>query len=152
MMKQEWMPEIRDEAGRIAAGHGFEIVDALLKGAKPPKQLQIFIDRPGGITVGECALFSRELSEWIDQRFPDAQAHRLEVSSPGLDSILRTARDFGRNLGRNLVVEWSSGAKIRQTVGALRSANAETIEIDDGRETLEIPVASVVWAKIKLNW
>lgn len=145
------MPEIREEAERIAAEHGFEIIGVSLKGARPPKQIQVFIDRPGGITVDECAVVSRELSSWIDERFPDAQAHRLEVSSPGLDAILRTGRDFERNLGRSLVVEWAHEGKIRQTVGVLRSAGAEAIAIDDGRETLEIPVASVVWAKIKIE-
>lgn len=146
------MPEIREEAERIAAGHGFEIVDVLLKGARPPKLLQVFVDRRGGITVEGCATVSRELSAWIDQRFPDAQAHRLEVSSPGLDRILRTKKDFEQNLGRTLAVEWSSEGKIRQTVGVLQSADGETITIADGKQVHDIPAASVVWAKIKLKW
>ena len=151
MMNQEWMPEIRGEAERIAAGLGLEIIGVTLKGVKPPKLLQVFIDRPGGVTVDECARVSRELSSWIDQRFPDCQAHRLEVSSPGLDAPLKTGRDFERNLGRSLVVEWSSEGKIRQTIGILRSADAGGVTIDDGRKTLEIPLASVVWAKIKIE-
>lgn len=152
MMNPEWTPEIRQEAERIASDHGFEVVDVLLKGARTPKCLQVLVDRRGGITVEECATVSRELSAWIDQRFPEAQAYHLEVSSPGLDRILRTERDFERNLGRDLTVEWSSDGKIRQTVGVLKSAGGDTLTIADGERVHEIPAESVVWAKIKLKW
>ena len=152
MMKQEWTSEIRQEAERIAADHGDEVVDLAIKGARAPKLLQVLVDRQGGITVDECAAVSRELSAWIDQRFPESQAYRLEVSSPGLDRILRTGRDFERNLGRTLTVEWSSEGKIRQTVGVLQSAAGDAITIADGERVHVIPTGSVVWAKIKLKW
>ncbi len=152
MMKQEWTPEIRQEAERIAADHGDEVVDLAIKGARAPKLLQVLVDRQGGITVDECAAVSRELSAWIDQRFPESQAYRLEVSSPGLDRILRTGRDFERNLGRTLTVEWSSEGKIRQSAGVLQSADGDAITIADGERVHVIPAGSVVWAKIKLKW
>ena len=100
------MTEIHAEIERITGSRGFDLVDVILKGARPSMLLQVFLDRKGGITIEECAAVSRELSAWIDQRFPGAEFHRLEVSSPGLDSILKTRKDFERNLGRALAIEW----------------------------------------------
>jgi ribosome maturation factor RimP len=151
-MKREWLAEIRGEIERIADGRGLDLVDAVLKGAGPYSLLQVFLDRKGGITVDECASVSRELSEWIDLRFPDAGPHRLEVSSPGLDSILKTRKDFERNLGRSVTVEWTSEGRTRQTVGVVQSASDETVTVSDGKRVFDIPVARVVWAKIKLKW
>jgi ribosome maturation factor RimP len=157
-MKQEWLTEIRAEIERITGSRGFDLVDVILKGARPPKLLQVFLDRKGGITIEECAAVSRELSAWIDQRFPDAEFHRLEVSSPGLDGILKTRKDFERNLGRAIDIEWTSEGKSRQTVGILKSVNDETVTLSDvkqnfdGKQVFDIPAARIVWAKIKLKW
>jgi ribosome maturation factor RimP len=151
-MKQEWLAEIRGEIERIAEDGGFELVEAVLKGSRPPKLLQVFLDRKGGITIDECAAVSRELSAWIDMRFPDAESHRIEVSSPGLDRILKTRKDFERNLGRSIAVEWTPDGKTRQTVGVLQSAGDETVTLSDGKQDFVIPIPRIVRAKIKMKW
>jgi ribosome maturation factor RimP len=151
-MKPEWLAEIREESARMAERRGWELVDAALKGTRPPRTLQVFLDRTGGITVEECAEFSRDLSAWIDSRFPDAESCRIEVSSPGLDRPLRTRRDFERNLGRNLAVEWTLDGKNRQDAGILQSADDEAVTLSDGKRTFAVPLARIVRAKIKLKW
>jgi ribosome maturation factor RimP len=151
-MKQEWLTEIRGEIERLAGSRGIDLVDVVLKGAGSHRFLQVFLDRKGGISIDECADASRELSAWIDLRFPDAGSHRLEVSSPGLDRPLKTAKDFERNLGRSVTVEWTSEGKTRQSVGVLQSAGDETVTLADGKLIFDIPIERIVRAKIKLKW
>ena len=77
------------------AGMGFELVDARASGGG--RFLTVFIDRPGGITVDDCADVSRQLTRVFAVEGIDYD--RLEVSSPGLDRPLRKAADFERFAG-----------------------------------------------------
>jgi len=63
----------------------------------PRGLLRIFIDRmpdKGRVTVEDCALVSHHLSHLLTVESVDYE--RLEVSSPGLDRVLRTMADFAR--------------------------------------------------------
>jgi ribosome maturation factor RimP len=74
---------------------GYEFVD--LKFAKIGRdwRLQVFADKEGEITLKDCEIISRELGYELD-RHPEIlrQTYTLEVSSPGLDRILKTEQDF----------------------------------------------------------
>jgi len=56
-----------------------------LKGSEPYSILKVFIDKPGGVTVEDCALVSRELSDLLDIEEAFDYRYTLEVSSPGID-------------------------------------------------------------------
>jgi len=115
------------------AGMGFELVDARASGGG--RQLAIFIDRPGGITVDHCAEVSRHLSRVFAVEGIDYD--RLEVSSPGLDRPLRKPADFARFAGNRVDVRMrtpdASGRK--RFTGLLRGEadGIATVEIE-GRE------------------
>ena len=115
------------------AGMGFELVDARASGGG--RQLAIYIDRPGGITVDHCAEVSRHLSRVFAVEGIDYD--RLEVSSPGLDRPLRKPADFTRFAGNRVDVRMrtpdESGRK--RFTGLLRGAQGgvATLEVD-GRE------------------
>jgi len=115
------------------AGMGFELVDARASGGG--RQLAIFIDRPGGITVDHCAEVSRHLSRVFEVEGIDYD--RLEVSSPGLDRPLRKPADFARFAGSKVDVKMrtrdESGRK--RFTGVLRgeAGGVATLEVD-GRE------------------
>ena len=115
------------------AGMGFELVDARASGGG--RQLAIYIDRPGGITVDHCAEVSRHLSRVFAVEGIDYD--RLEVSSPGLDRPLRKPADFTRFAGNRVDVRMrtpdESGRK--RFTGLLRGAQdgVATLEVD-GRE------------------
>jgi ribosome maturation factor RimP len=115
------------------AGMGFELVDARASGGG--RQLAIFIDRAGGITVDDCAEVSRHLSRVFAVEGIDYD--RLEVSSPGLDRPLRKPADFARFAGNRVDVKMrtrdESGRK--RFTGLLRgeAGGVATLEVE-GRE------------------
>jgi ribosome maturation factor RimP len=115
------------------AGMGFELVDARASGGG--RQLSIFIDRPGGITVDHCAEVSRQLSRVLEVEGIDYD--RLEVSSPGLDRPLCKPADFTRFAGSKVDVKMrtrdESGRK--RFTGLLRgeAGGVVTLEVE-GRE------------------
>ena len=111
------------------AGMGYELVD--LQAANGGRFLRLFIDRPDGIDVEDCAAVSRQLSRVFEVEGVDYD--RLEVSSPGLDRPLRKQADFARFAGQKADVRMrtpdASGRK--RFVGRLQRA-------EDGRVTMEL--------------
>jgi ribosome maturation factor RimP len=69
----------------VVAGMGYELVD--LQASNGGRLLRLFIDKPGGIGLEDCAAVSRQLSRVLEVEGVDYD--RLEVSSPGLDRPLR---------------------------------------------------------------
>jgi ribosome maturation factor RimP len=113
----------------VVAGMGYELVD--LQASNGGRLLRLFIDRPGGIGVEDCAAVSRQLSRVFEVEGVDYD--RLEVSSPGLDRPLRKAGDFERFAGQKAEVRMRTPGEggRRKYVGVLRGTA-------DGRVNLEL--------------
>ena len=113
----------------VVAGMGYELVD--LQAANGGRFLRLFIDKPSGIGVEDCAAVSRQLSRVFEVEGVDYD--RLEVSSPGLDRPLRKQADFARFAGQKADVRMrrpdASGR--RRFIGLLRGA-------EDGQVTMEL--------------
>ncbi|HKR05636.1 MAG TPA: ribosome assembly cofactor RimP [Bacteroidia bacterium] len=93
-----------------------------------PGRLAVFIDKPAGITIGECSALSRSLINDLEPTgFLDA--HEIEVSSPGMDQPLKNYKQYLRRIGREVKVTTAEG---KQHKGKLLSAN------ENGFELLEI--------------
>jgi len=107
------------------------LVDLELKGAGRRYVLRIFIDKEGGISVNDCAELSEELSYILDVEDPVPGPYILEVSSPGLDRVLKKEREL----------KWARGKKVRiltdsgEEKGRLEEVQEETLTLDkDGKE------------------
>lgn len=116
------------------AGMGYELVDA--QASNHGRYLRIFIDRPQGITVDDCADVSRQLSRVFAVEGVDYD--RLEISSPGLDRPLRKEADFLRFAGQKAEVRMRvPGADGRKRyTGVIKG-------VKDGVLTLDVEGADV---------
>ena len=127
------MAAMAEAAERTLAGMGFELVDARASGGG--RFLTLFIDRPGGVTVDDCAEASRQLQRVFEVEGIDYD--RLEVSSPGLDRPLRKPADFERFAGSRVDVKMRTpdASGRRRFTGRLRGARDGVATLDvDGRE------------------
>ena len=88
--------ELRSEFAAVAQQAGCELVHAEYRGGT----LRVFLDRPEGVTLGDCATVSKELSAVLDVADFGKGHYTLEVSSPGLDRQLYTPADYERFCGR----------------------------------------------------
>jgi ribosome maturation factor RimP len=122
----------------LVAAHGLELCDVEWTGGPQGRVLRVTIDRAdgSGVSVEDCAAVSRDLATALDVEDPFLGSYHLEVSSPGLDRPLKTARDFSRQVGRLCKVKLVGPASDGQTVlrGTLKSAGEETFGIEvDGK-------------------
>jgi len=97
---------------------GFELIDLEFAG----KSLRLTIDKPGGVTLGDCVSVTRRVGLLLDAEDPIESKYRLEVSSPGLNRKLKTAREFEHFSGRRAKVQTCEGI-FRGTITALRGEN-----------------------------
>jgi ribosome maturation factor RimP len=111
-------------------GLGYELVDAQV--SNRGRFVRIFMDKPGGITVEDCAAVSRHLSRLFEVEGIDYD--RLEVSSPGLDRPLRKAADFARFVGQKVDVRMrlADASGRRRYIGLLKGIEGATatVEVD----------------------
>ena len=130
----------------VVAGMGYELVD--LQASNGGRLLRLFIDKPGGINVDDCAAVSRQVSRVLEVEGVDYE--RLEVSSPGLDRRLRKAGDFVRFAGQRAELRMRSpdaGGR-RRFVGVLRGAEAGQVSMElDGR-TVALALEDIERAKL----
>lgn len=80
----------------------FELVDVEFVKEGRNWFLRVYIDKPNGIDIEECAIVSEQLSEKMDAMNPDPipQAYFLEVSSPGVERPLKKEEDYQKALDK----------------------------------------------------
>ncbi|MBI5249011.1 MAG: ribosome maturation factor RimP [Desulfomonile tiedjei] len=61
--------------------------------------LRLFIDGPSGVTLADCEAVSRQVGALLDIKDPIVRKYTLEVSSPGINRVLRKLKDFSRFAG-----------------------------------------------------
>ena len=110
------------------AGMGYELVD--VQASNGGRLLRLFIDKPGGVTLDDCAAASRHLTRVLAVEGIDYE--RLEVSSPGLDRPLRKEGDFARFAGQKAEVRMRTpdATGRRRFVGVLRGAEAGQVSLE----------------------
>lgn len=115
----------------------FELVDVEYVKEGSNWYLRAYIDKPGGITVDDCEVVSRALSELLDQNDFIEDSYILEVSSPGLGRPLKKEKDFQRSLGEEVEIRtYRAVNRQKEFIGLLKAYDKEsvTIEYEDGAE------------------
>ena len=118
MMDRGLMDKLFAMVNTELAMMGFELIDLEFVG----KSLRLTIDKPGGVTLGDCVSVTRRVSLLLDAEDPIESKYRLEGSSPGLNRKLKTAREFEHFSGRRAKVQTDEGI-FRGTITALKGEN-----------------------------
>lgn len=97
--------------------------------------LRAYLDKEGGITIDDCELVSRALSDILDREDFIEDSYILEVSSPGLDRPLKKEKDFARSIGREVELRlFKAVDSCKEYTGTLLSYDQDTVTISFGEE------------------
>jgi len=83
-------------------GLGYELVDLEYRREERGWVVRLFVDSEAGVNLDDCVKVSREVGVLLEVEDPVPQAYNLEVSSPGMDRILKKPRDFERFVGQQV--------------------------------------------------
>lgn len=100
MVFEQTIKQIMSIAEPILDELQLELVDLEYRQQDSEWILRFFIDKEGGVNLDDCAVFSRELSAVLDVEEVITVVYRLEVSSPGMDRIIKKDADFERFKGQ----------------------------------------------------
>lgn len=133
----------------------FELVDVEFVKEGQSWFLRVFIDKPQGIDIEECALVSEQLSEKLDNLDPDPipQAYFLEVSSPGAERPLKKEKDYENALNEFIHISlYQNVDGNKQYEGFLLAFDQEnlTLEVRDKTRTKEMTFTRKNIAKARL--
>lgn len=129
---------------------GCELVDVGIVSAHRRRIVRIFIDKPGGVMVDDCAVVSRDVAAIFDVEDCISGAYSLEVSSPGIDRPLRKLRDFERFAGNEVVINTFEPIEGRRNFrGQLEKVEGESIVVTVDEHHYAIPVTAVSKAHLK---
>jgi len=137
----------------LLTGLGFELVDLEFSAGRGHSQLRVYIDRPVGVVVEDCEQCSREIGALLDVHDPIPSAYTLEVSSPGLDRVLRVPAHFTRFLGSKVAIELLAPRDGRRRyTGRLHAAGADQVEVDVEGEMVSASYAELMRARLVPEW
>jgi ribosome maturation factor RimP len=127
--------EVRQLAQPLAEEAGLELVDVEFAVQGRHRIVRVFLDRPGGVTVGDCSAFSRQLADCLDMNQLIAGSFHLEVSSPGLDRAVRTPEAAERFAGQRVSLVAHDARDGRRRFDGVLLAGADRrvgVRLDEG--------------------
>jgi ribosome maturation factor RimP len=125
---------------------GYEMVDLEISGRG--KLLRLFIDKPGGISIDDCAIVSEQVSHLLAVEH-DIDYDRLEVSSPGLDRVLKKVSDFERFAGNRVQVKLRVPVEGRKNyVGILRGIEQGAVRLESESGELQLALENIDKARL----
>ena len=140
-MRREHIEElVAEEFEKIIAGTALELVDVEYVRERN-WYLRVFIDKQGGVDLEDCQAVSEKLSKILDEKDPISDNYLLEVSSPGLDRVLKKEKDFIRYQGRDVDIHFfkpHNGTKLLTAVLKGREGDVLTVSHDETEETLDM--------------
>ena len=154
MDQQGLTTRVRSIAQQVADNRGVELVNVEIAGTKRDSVLRIYIDKPEGVTLDDCSLFSRDVEGVLDLEDLIPSKYVLEVSSPGIERELYSVDDFRRFDGRLVKVktkEEIDGQKM--FVGTISGVDDDgTITVDDRtRGPVSFSFADIAKANLKID-
>lgn len=132
---------LRDQLGEllepVVSGLGYELWELEYSPRAGGGLLRVYIDSPDGIGLDDCEKVSRAVSDTLDAADPIPGQYTLEVSSPGLDRVLRTRAHFQRFAGERVRLE------MMQPIAGRKRFSGRLLDVGESEITLELDGGSV---------
>lgn len=124
--------EIERTIEPLVAAEKMEVVDVQYAAEHGKKVLRIFLDKEGGFGLNDCEKMSRSIGELLEQSNVVPESYILEISSPGMDRVLKKEKDFVRFMGHKArVTVYAPIDGQRHFVGTIIEAGNGSVTIDD---------------------
>jgi ribosome maturation factor RimP len=128
---------------------GMECIKCEVAGASGSHVVRLYIDKPGGVSIKDCASVSRSIGAVLDRLDLFPGRYLLEVSSPGSNRPLTRESHFAKYIGRLARVQRSSKTEGKKTyTGTIQSCINELLILDTPEGMIEIKLDEIIKANL----
>ena len=132
----------------ICETHGVSLYDVEYKKEGSDYFLRIYIAKDGGVGIDDCENVSRALSDRLDESDPIKEAYVLEVSSPGIERVLRKDAHLKGAIGEEVEVKLFAPMDGKKVItGTLLSHSEDALTLEVGAESISIPTETCAQVK-----
>ena len=141
--------------------NNFELVDIEYVKEGNNRILRAYIDKEGGITIDDCELVNRAMSDILDRNDFIEDSYILEVSSPGLGRQLKKPRDFMRSIGKDVDIKLYKNISIsekgrqitaKEFTGRLEGYDGDSVSVFLGEETKNILCSDIAMIRLSIDF
>lgn len=156
----EWFAKVEKISQEITENEGCYLYDLDFSGIGQGRVLRVFIDKDGGVGIEDCSNVSRGLNEILDANdIIPGGPYNLEVSTPGIDRILRKPWHFEKVVGKKIWVKTGvafeelgvaepSLMKAKQVEAVLKEFKNETLVLENKKGDVRLPFQKIEKAKV----
>ena len=149
--------QVTELLGDEFARAGFEIEEVVIDSRARPPRIMVIADGDTALDLDTVAALSRSASALLDALDDVQDDYVLEVSSPGVDRPLTSAKHFRRARGRKVELQLTDGSPLTGRVGETRGDTVALV-VRAGRgsdqkwELRDIPLAEIVKAVVQVEF
>lgn len=138
----------------VLSSNNFELYDVEYVKEGGNWFLRAYIDKENGITVDDCELVSRALSDLLDKNEFISDSYILEVSSPGLGRQLKRDKHFEKSIDEEVEVKlYKPVNKRKEFVGMLTAFDQDTITIElEDNTSMEIKRSDIATVRLTFDF
>jgi ribosome maturation factor RimP len=133
----------------VCTAEGLELVHVVFRREAGGRILRLYIDKPNGVTLEDCAAISRQIGDVLDVNLGVLDTYSLEVSSPGPERPLGRPEDYERFKGAPAKIRTMRALKGQKNfTGILGGLAEEAVLLRIKEQTLAIPLADISMARL----
>ncbi len=133
----------------VVRAQGYELWELEYQARRGNGFLRLYIDAEQGIDLEACEKVSRAVSAMLDERDPIPVEYTLEVSSPGMDRVLRTAAHFTRFIGERASVDMVLPVNGRRRfLGKLLAVNDVELTLEQDGQSVQLRLDGISKARL----
>ena len=140
---------VKDKIEKI----GYDLYDVEYAKEGPNYYLRIYIDNPNGIDLNDCEKVSNEINDILDEADYIKEQYYLEVSSAGVERVLRKDKHLEQNIGKKVEIKLfrKDTNRNKEYIGELIEFDSETIIIKT-EEKIKIERNNIAQIKTIYEW
>lgn len=138
--------DLKQSLDNLLNSMGFELAGYELIPEGRKKLFRLYIDKPGGVTLDDCAKVSYQVSAWLDVEDPFQGSYTLEVSSPGINRPLFELAHYRQYIGKMVKIKLQAPInERRQYKGVLERVEGEDIYLraEEQGDIVKLPFALI---------
>ena len=136
----------------VCTSAGLELILAEFRREPAGRILRLYIDRPeGGVTLDDCTLISRQVTDLLDVSLEEIGPYNLEVSSPGIQRPLVKPADYQRFAGQPVRVQLHEALDGRKKFnGMIGAATDDSVQIETDTGTVSFVYNQIARARLNV--